>query len=194
MKTLSTMFLVFVIAATAACKKDADAKTPDKKVTGAADKPSTQQPAPEPAEKPLAFTETLDIGAAVLKADPDDTGWKGITITAPKGAAIDTAGGLPSVVITDHMAIGLGGERDLKEKRQQAQDDSLQKFSRFLVDQPDAILWEAKSSIDGTPNYLVFVNVKLGDKVKSCETSGYGNFTQANAEAILAACRGMKQN
>ena len=190
MKKLSLLFVVLALGGTPACKKDSGAKAPAPKPGDTA----TGDTKAAPAAKPLELTEKVDIGAAVLKADPDDSGWNGITIAAPKGAVIDTAGGSPSLVIDDHMSVGLGGEKDLAEKRQQAQDDQLQKFARFVVDEPDAILWEGKSTIDGSSNFLLVVNVKLGDKTKSCTTDGYGSYTQANAEAVLKACRGMARN
>jgi len=185
MKTCTTLAIAVTLAITTACGKDKDGDKTSGAKTGA---PTTAaEKAPE--QPRLEFTEPVDIGAAVMAADPDDTGWKGISIKAPKGAKVDTAGGSPSLVLTDRMSIGLGGEKELTEKRQQAKESQLQKFSRFLVDEPDAILWEATDG--STSNFLLVVNVRLGDRVKSCQTEGYGEFTQANAEAILAACRGM---
>lgn len=162
----------------------------------------TETPAPAPAGeapvatapakpvvevKPLTLDTTLDIGAAVLAADPDDAGWKGLSIKAPAGSKIDTAGGSASVVITDNMSIGLGGERDIAEKKKAAQESGLQKFKRFLVDEPNAILWETDDA-----NFLFVVNVKVGEeRIKSCETSGYGTFTQQAAETLLGACKGL---
>lgn len=147
--------------------------------------PVAAEPAAPPA-KPIELTTKLDIGAAVMAKDPDDTGWKGITIAAPEGAKIDASGGGTSLVITDQMAVGLGGENDLAEEKKKAQEDGLQKFVKLIVDAPDAILWEAEG-----PNFLFVANVKLGDKVKGCETNGYGTFTRQAAEKLLEACRGM---
>jgi len=143
-------------------------------------------PAAPPA-KPIELTTKLDIGAAVSGQDKDNTSWNGVSIKAPEGAKIDASSGGTMVFITDQMSIGLGGEKDMAEKKQQAQAGALQKFVKFIVDEPNAFLWEAEG-----PNFLFVANVKLGeDKVKSCETSGYGTFTQQAAEKLLEACKGM---
>ena len=165
---------------------------------GKSDTPATgtpAEPAPAPAApaapaappaKPIELTTKLDVGAAVMAKDPDDTGWKGISIPAPEGAKIDASMGGTSLVITDQMAVALGGENDIAEEKKKAQSDGLQKFVKLLVDEPDAILWEAEG-----PNFLFVANVKLGDKVKGCETNGYGTFTRQAAEKLLEACKGM---
>lgn len=143
--------------------------------------------APEkPAAKPIELTTTLDIGAAVLAKDPDDTSWKGISIKAPDGAKVDPNPAGLSIVIDDSMSIGLGGEADIAEKKDRAQKDSLQGFKRFVVDTPDAILWETTGG-----NFIFVANVKLGEKTKRCETAGWGTFSQQNAETLLEACKGM---
>ena len=151
----------------------------------------------EPVAAPAAAIKlagALDIGGPVMAADADDTSWKGISMTtAPAGAKVDASAGGTMLVIDDKMSVGLSSEKDLVEKKKEAQEGSLQKFARFVVDEPDAILWEAKSEIDGSSNYLLVVNVKLGEeKVKSCSTDGYGTFTEANARKVLEACRSLK--
>lgn len=147
-------------------------------------------PAPAPAKpeaKPIGeLTVTLDIGAAVMAKDPDDTSWKGISIKAPEGAKLDVSPGGTSLVIDDTMSMAFSMEADIAEKKAKAEKDTLQGFKRFVVDTPDAILWETTDS-----NFIFVANVKLGEKTKRCETAGWGTFSQKNAEKLLEACKGM---
>ena len=158
----------------------------------AAEAPKAGEPAApaapaKPEAKPIALDITLDIGAAMMAKDPDDSGWKGISIKAPTGAIVDVSPGGTMIKIDDNMSIGLGGEKDIAEKKKNAQSSSLQKFKRFVVDEPNAFLYETE---DG--NFLFIANVKLGeDKVKSCQTEGFGTFTQQAAEKLFEACKGL---
>ena len=158
----------------------------------AAEAPKAGEPAApaapaKPEAKPIALDISLDIGAAMMAKDPDDSGWKGISIKAPTGAIVDVSPGGTMIKIDDNMSIGLGGEKDIAEKKKNAQSSSLQKFKRFVVDEPNAFLYETE---DG--NFLFIANVKLGeDKVKSCQTEGFGTFTQQAAEKLFEACKGL---
>jgi hypothetical protein len=174
-----------MMALMVACGGKAETQTGTSGGTPAPSAPAEAAKPAEPAAKPLELKATIDIGAAVMARDPDNTSWKGISIQAPEGAKVDPDGMM--IVIDDRRSVGLGGEKDIAEKKQQAQSSSLQKFVKFIVDEPGAIFWEAEG------NFLFVANVKLGeDKVKSCTNDGYGTFTKDDAQKLFDACRALK--
>ena len=182
--------VVLVVAVVAACGGKKGDAAPSENATEA---PEAAEPVAPPV-KTIELAGALDIGGPVMAADADDTSWKGISMTtAPAGAKVDASMGGTMLVIDDSMSVGLGGEKDLAEKKKAAQDHPLQKFVRFVLEEPDAIIWEATISEGDPSNFLLVANVKLGDeKVKSCDTDGYGTFTEANARKVLEACRSLK--
>lgn len=181
---IRTMVLGSALAMLVACdgKKPAAGEAPAP-VAGAPEAPVEKKPE----AKPISLDISLDIGAAMMAKDPDDSGWKGISIKAPTGAIVDVSPGGTMIKIDDNMSIGLGGEKDIAEKKKNAQSSSLQTFKRFVVEEPNAFLYE---TADG--NFLFIANVKLGeDKVKSCQTEGFGKFNQQAAEKLFEACKGL---
>lgn len=169
----------------AACKKDND-----NAAAGKAEKPAEGAAAPKN-EPPLDLTADVDLGAA--ETDPDDKKFTGIKVKAPAGAKAES--GMTGVVVRigERQAYEISkayepGEHVPKAK-QKANEDTLDKVVKFHVDTPEAILWETKSELGGENNFHFAAEVKLGDTSYKCYNSGWGNFTKAQAEALLKSCQ-----
>ena len=166
----------------AGCKKkeDGGGEAADKKAVAA--KPA------EP-EKPIELTETADLGAA---ADPDSTGYKGLTAKVPAGAKVES--GLTGVLVRigERQAYELSKAFEpgyVAKEKTKAEQDKLDKLVKFHVDTPEAILWESKSELGGDNNFHFAAELKIGEDNFKCFNKGYGNFTRSQAEALLKSCQ-----
>ena len=169
-----------------ACKKKEDAgagaKT-DKAADKAAAKPVD--------EKPIELTETAELEKGVT--DPDDKRFVGLKVKAPAGAKVES--GLTGVLVRigERQAYEIGkslepGQYVAAEKKK-ANEDTLDKVVKFHIDTPEAILWETKSELGGENNFYFAAEVKLGEDMWRCFNTGYGNFTKAQADALLKSCQ-----
>jgi hypothetical protein len=140
---------------------------------------------------PLATAENptvpLDLSAAGLKA----------TIQAPAGSkASDEFGIAVAVRKPPHFAISLeatdDGPKHIASSRKFAVDNDQQKLKAFYVDSPDALLFE--TSFIGNKLFHFVTTVKVGGKTYSCEDKkdADNNYTRADVDAMLAACRSLK--
>lgn len=181
---LVAVTLLSLPLALTACKKD--------NADGGSAKAAEPAPPATPAAPAFSadLTETIDVGAAIT--DPDDKGYVGVKVKAPKGAKIEAD--LSGVMI--HLAEGktysLTGAYDdawLGERRTNAQNNTLDKLVKFHVDTPTAILWEDKSGLGGPNNFLFAAVVTAGEKKYKCTSDGYGTFTLAEAEIALKSCQ-----
>ncbi len=169
----------------AACKKKDDkaggAETSDKKTV---DKPAMP-------EKPIELTETADLGAAIT--DPDDKSMAGVKVKVPAGAKLEAGMSGALVRIGERQAYQIqkafepGGH--VAKVKKEANEDTLDKVVKFHVDTPEAILWESKSELGGENNFHFAAELKVGDASYKCFNKGYGNFTKAQAEALLKSCQ-----
>jgi hypothetical protein len=171
----------------AACKK----KEGDKAGTETADKkPTEDKPAAKP-EAPIELTATVDLGAAIT--DPDVTAYKGLKAKAPAGAK--TEPGLTGVLVrigerqAYELAKAFEPGTHVPKVKKEAQEDKLDKLVKFHIDTPEAILFESKSELGGENNFHFAAEIKLGEDSYKCFNKGYGNFTKAQAEALLKSCQ-----
>jgi len=173
-----------------ACKKKDDAagaaKT-DKTAETAAAKPVD--------DKPIELTETAELEKGIT--DPDDKRFVGLKVKAPAGAKVES--GLTGVLVRigERQAYEIGrastpGEFVGKEKAK-ANEDKLDKLVKFHIDTPEAILFESKSELGGENNFHFAAEVKVGENSWKCYNKGYGNFTKAQAEALLKSCQSVTQ-
>lgn len=183
MKKLAVLALALPLFATACKKKEESAGEGAAKTTEAAK--------PKEPEKPIELTETADIGAAVT--DPDDKSLAGLKVKVPAGAKLEP--GLTGVLVRigERQAYEISkafepGAHVAKHKTE-AQNNKLDKLVKFHVDTPEAILWEDKSELGGDNNFSFAAEVKVGDTTYKCFNKGYGNFTHAQAEALLKSCQ-----
>ncbi len=169
-----------------ACKKKDDAagaaKT-DKTAETAAAKPVD--------DKPIELTETAELEKGVT--DADDKRFVGLKVKAPAGAKVES--GLTGVLVRigERQAYEIGKSLEpgkyVAEQKQKAGEDTLDKVVKFHVDTPEAILWETKSELGGENNFHFAAEVKVGEDMWRCYNKGYGNFTKAQAEALLKSCQ-----
>jgi len=184
MKRLLTIALV-TLPLFAACKKDKAGGAPS-------DKPAESgTAAPVKDEGPIALTDTVDIGAAIT--DPDDTGYQGLKVMAPKGATVEA--GLTGVMVkTGDNGFEISKAYDpgyVAKIKGEAQADTLDKLVKFHLDTADAILWESKSELGGNNDFNFAAEVSVGDAKYKCGNKGYGQFTRAQAEAQLKSCQSL---
>lgn len=151
----------------------------------------TTESKPKEPEKPIELTETADLQTAVT--DPDNKNFVGLKVKVPAGAKLES--GLTGVLVRigERQAYELSkaydpGEHVPKAKKQ-AQENTLDKLVKFHIDTPEAILWEDKSELGGDNNFHFAAEVKVGDASYKCFNDGYGNFTRAQAEALLKSCQ-----
>jgi hypothetical protein len=164
------------------CKKSED------KQPAAEKKPAEGTPAK--VEAPIELTETVDLGAAIT--DPDVTAFKGLKAKAPAGAK--TEPGLTGVLVRigERQAYELSKAYDpghVAKVKKEAQEDQLDKLVKFHVDTPEAILFESKSELGGENDFNFAAEIKVGEVSYKCFNKGYGNFTKAQAEALLKSCQ-----
>jgi hypothetical protein len=132
-------------------------------------------------------TVPLDLSAAGLKA----------TIQAPAGAlGSDEFGISVAVRKPPHFAISLeavdDGPKHIASSRKFAVENDQQKLKAFHVESPDTLLFEA--SFLGNKLFHFVTTVKVGGKTYACEDKkdADNNYTRADVDAMLAACRSLK--
>lgn len=63
---------------------------------------------------------------------------------------------------------------------------------KFLVDTPETLVWESDGA-PGTRSSHFYTTLKVGGKLHGCfDTRGYGDYSKADVDAMLAACRSLK--
>ena len=190
------VLLTLAILPITACKNDKAPEAADKAAAAkpeAADKAAAAKPEAAKPEAPIELSDTLDLGAAIT--DPDEKSYAGLTSKAPKGSKAEP--GLVGVLVRmgERQAFEVSkafepGEHVPKAK-QKAQDDTLDKLVKLHIDTPEAILWETASQLGGENNFHFAAEVKVGDAAYKCGNTGYGNFTRAQAEALLKSCQSL---
>lgn len=192
--TIATRLLtLFALVGLAACgSKDADG---GKAKTGETGKKAEQKaPASKAPEKPIELTQALDVGAAVK--DADDTRYKGVKMTGPKGASVVDSG-MGLTVKWGEMQFEFRYEFEdegaVAKGKKEAQGDELDKLVKLHVDTPTAVLWESKSALGGSNNHSFVASVKVGEKTLICKNKGYGQFSKAQAEALMKTCQSAKK-
>jgi len=168
-----------------ACKKKEEAG-------GAKAEKGAEKAAAKPVDDtPIELTETAELEKGVT--DPDDKRFVGIKVKAPAGAKVES--GLTGVLVRigERQAYEIGKSLEpgqyVGESKKKANEDTLDKVVKFHIDTPEAILWETKSELGGENNFHFAAEVKVGEDMWRCFNTGYGNFTKAQAEALLKSCQ-----
>jgi hypothetical protein len=174
-----------------ACKKKDDAGA----AAGKTDKAGETAAAKPVDDKPIELTETAELQKGVT--DADEKRFEGFKVKVPAGAKVES--GMTGVLIRigERQAYEIGrastpGEFVAKEKAK-ANEDKLDKLVKFHIDTPEAILFESKSELGGENNFHFAAELKLGENSWKCYNKGYGNFTKAQAEALLKSCQSLSQ-
>ena len=163
--------------------KAATAKATDDKAAPEA-APKTEAPA-----KPVVFDAALDVGGAVK--DADDTRYAGIKMTGPTGSTVVDSG--MGLTVKDgerqfEFRFEFDEEGAVAKGKAAAKEDESAPVVKFHVDTPEAVLWESKSMLGGANNHHFVATVKVGEKNLVCKNEGYGQFSKAQAEALLKTC------
>ncbi len=88
-----------------------------------------------------------------------------------------------SVEITPIYPMEFGGVRDVAK---------MEPRMKFAVDTPDTLVWESDGA-PGTHSSHFYTTLKVGGKLHGCfDTRGYGDYSKADVDAMLAACRTLK--
>lgn len=204
-RVMRSMTLIALVGLMAGCgSKDADgAKQDGDKAKAGAAKDSTAKdskgeakkaPATQAPEKPVELTEALDVGAAVK--DADDTRYKGVKMTGPKGASVVDSGMGLTVKwgeVQFEFRYEFEDEGAVAKGKKEAQGDDLDKLVKLHIDTPTAVLWESKSALGGKNNFSFVAIQAVGEKNLVCKNKGYGQFTKAQAEALLKTCQSAKK-
>lgn len=174
-----------------ACKKKDDAAGA---AAGKSDKTAETAAAKPVDDKPIELTETAELQKG---ASEGDKRFDGLKVKAPAGAKVESGMTGVLVRIGERQAYEIGrastpGEFVAKEKAK-ANEDKLDKIVKFHVDTPEAILFESKSELGGENNFHFAAEVKVGENSWKCYNKGYGNFTKAQAEALLKSCQSVTQ-
>ncbi len=181
------LFAVLMAVMVVGCGKSKDSAD-DKQ----GDKASTSAKKAAPV-KPITLTEVVDLGAAIK--DPDDKNYEGLKVKAWKGAK--AAPGLVGVTVAmgEKMYELSGNYSDsfVAEEKAKAEKDTLDKLVKFHIDKPAAILFESKSELGGTNNFHFSAEMAIGDKKYKCFNKGYGQFTLAEAQAMLKSCQSLSK-
>ena len=159
-------------------------KTDRKDEEPAKEKPKAEEPkAEEPAKVEL-------VELAVKFGDGTEA-----TIQAPKGSKAENSYGTLEIKHGDGAGFAL--QIDLKKSMDWGkvkafyEKNDVQKLQTFHIDTADTILAETKAF--GKPSFFLDVKTKVGDKDAHCKSyRGAHSFTQAEAGALLAACKTLK--
>lgn len=186
MKKLTILTLFLAAASAGACKKKDDkgdkpgtAPTADKPTDKPADKPADQAP------PPAAAAKLVPVDLSVVGED-----WAGWTVQAPEGATAKESFGAAN--ITDGKSFNLeirGDKGDIAAYKKESDANDINKVKRYLVDTPDALLYE--SEVMGQNEFHFYGNVTVGDKTFNCEDIKGPRHMQADAEAMWKSCQSL---
>ena len=86
------------------------------------------------------------------------------------------------------------GVYDLAERKRALDNDRLQPIARYLVNQPDAVLYEVPANVvePGVTEYHVLVVRTLAGRTYRCEDIRGPRYSRAQAEALLATCLSLR--
>ena len=161
---------------------------------GADEAPTKEEPkAEEPkAEEPKA-EEPPKVELVELAVKFDDG--TEATIVAPKGAKAEDSYGTLEIKAGDGagfaLQIDLDDSMDWGKVKAFYETNDVQKLQKFHTDTADTILAETKAF--GKTSYFLDHKTKVGDKDAHCKSyRGAHSFTQAQAAALLTACKSLK--
>lgn len=181
MKKLSILSFVLVVAAAGACKK---------KEEKAADKPAdVNKPADKPADKPA---EPPPPPAKLVAVDLSGVGedWAGWSVQAPEGATAKESFGAAQITAGTGFDYEIRTDKgDVAAYKKESDANDINKVKRYLVDTPDALLYE--SEVMGQTEFHFYGNVTVGDKSFNCEDVKGPRHSQADAEAMWKSCQSL---
>ncbi|MEZ4403880.1 MAG: hypothetical protein R3B06_27905 [Kofleriaceae bacterium] len=176
---LTVIALLTLSLTTAACKKkDEAAGPPAAKPVEPGAKPTEPAPPPAPVETKMVPLDLAAVGEE----------WAGWSVMAPEGATVKESFGNAQISMGGSFQVDLGkGEADVASFKKEVDGNDVNKVKRYLVDQPDAILYE--SEVMGQTEFHLFGAVKVGEDTFSCEDVKGPPHTQAEVETMWKICQ-----
>jgi len=174
------LFTLFIAAAAVGCKdkkKDGEGGTPVAGEGGGG--------GGAPATPPAKMVE-LDASSA----GEAYAGWK---LQAPEGATAKEDFG--ALLVSDGKGFQLEVHEgaDLAARKKEIEANDVNKLKGFVTDKPDVLLYKSDPGIGGVQHHFL-ATVKVGGADYSCENAkGATNYTQAQCEAMIAACQSIKK-
>lgn len=181
MKLLPTLLVVTCAFTLVACKKKDDdaAKGGAAKPTDPAAKPADPKPAPPPAA--AAKLVPLDLSAV----GEDWTGW---SVEAPEGATVKESFGAAEIILGDGFQLDLRIDKaDVAAYKKETEANDLNKLKGYVLDQPDAILYE--SEVMNRTEFHLYAGVKSGDVDFTCEDVKGPLHSKADVELMWKTCQ-----
>lgn len=149
--------------------------------------PAKAGEAAKPAEgaKPAAKLAELDVSSA-------GEAYKGWKLMAPEGATAKEQFGALEVKAGDGFQLEVhSGPTDMAARKKEIASNDVNKLKRYVTEAPDAIVYE--SEVMSKNEFHFLATIKVGDAEFSCENSKGPTYTQAQIEAMLAACKSIKK-
>ena len=160
------------------------AEHPVEEAAAPAEEKAPEAPAEEKAPEPAKLVE-LDLSKAYEDVP--------VVIMAPEGATAKEAFGVVEVRNGDGFQLQVSTEdsNGLAALKKEHEANTMNKLKQFVIDTPETILYE--SEIMGRSEFHFATYVKLADdKFVYCEDNKGPTYTQAQVEAMHAACLSAK--
>lgn len=197
--TTSTITITAAIAIALSLGACEDKDAPPEQGAGESEPAAPEAGADEPtvdgagAEKPAAAAvELVEIDLTEALSEAGREAETTVVIDAPEGATVEEAFGSVVVTAGETFALSIGTDAaDLDEARTFMKDNDVQKFQRFVVDEPDVVAAEAEAF--RRKSVFMTANVEVGEETLSCESERGGkSFDEAAVRAMIKACKTMR--
>ena len=177
--------IVPAVALLAGCGKSPEPKektspAPQGGGSGAPITPASSSATAAAAKSPDVKLVKLDLSAVGLPC----------TIEAPEGAKAEKIPPEPcsyEVTCGDHFTLVIAqGAHDMPDAKRFAEKNDVAKLKRFLVDEPDTLMYEA--DLMGRPQYIFDANIKAGDRTYYVR-DGRRDYTKEDVELMLRCAK-----
>lgn len=139
-------------------------------------------------------TEDKPVAAGMMELDLTAQGLP-ITIVVPdsvkrKLEIVVQSWGATEIKIGGNFQISIkDGEGDMALAKSDIAGNDVNKFKRYVVDEPTAIIWESQIT---EPEYHMYAIVKAGDRSYEIEDIKGDMFSEEDAKKMLEAARSIK--
>jgi len=199
LRAFPSLALAVILASAVGCDskpedKKADAKAADKKADAkAADKKADAKAADtkladadvkaaDPAPTPAAEVKLVSVDLASVGPD-----WAGWSVMAPEGVTAKESFGAAQLSNGTTFNLDIRTDKgDVAAFKKEIGENDVNKVKQFVVDTPDALLYE--SEVMGQNEFHLYGNVTVGDKTFNCEDVKGPRHMQADAEAMWKTC------
>lgn len=162
-------------------KKGDDKKGDDKKADAKADGGAAEAPADAKPAEPVKLA-TLSLEEAGIDA----------SVEAPEGATAKEDFGAYTVTAGDTFALQINtGAADLAARKGEIEGNTVNKLKSFVTESETELVYETE--VMGKTQFHFVANVEVDGAKYNCENQkGATNYTKADVDAMLAACKSLK--